>query len=124
MSQRTLNVHVYPVFRVELVGMHGEVGEVVEAAEHAVLTACTAMKPMAIEVPGHGWRQMHFADGCGDAALVDVMEGPRRVESSTHSAMYEQAKEHAATLESLIDGENDEFGELLMPIKRFLEQVR
>jgi hypothetical protein len=112
---------------VKLKGLQGTPKETVEAAEMAVCGAlsgpphCQSIK--LLELDGQEPCGLYFADGF-DSALVDVMDGGRRLESFTVSSQRDEAQKHAATLESLIDGDDDELGQALTPIKNFLGTIR
>ena len=119
------NIHVYPIFRVRVNGLQGTPDEMIAAAEMAVGTALNgaAATLRQLEVTGQGWLDIEYADGF-DAALVDVVDGSRVIRSFTKSERHDTAKQHARTLDGLIDGESDELGEMLVEIRDFLETIR
>jgi hypothetical protein len=93
------------------------VGEALSGPPH-----CQSIK--LLELDGQEPCGLYFADGF-DSALVDVMDGRRRRKSFTVSSpLRDEALKHAATLESLIDGDDDELGQALTPIKNFLGTIR
>jgi len=118
------NVHCFPVFRVCIKGLQGTPKEVAAAAEMAVGVALNDFwqRSMTVYVLGQGNLNMEFADKF-DASYMDVIEDGE-VLRSFQSDLHTEAVEHAETLGGLIDGENDDLGKLLGPIKSFLETVR
>ena len=123
----THNIHVYPIFRVKVVGLQGTPEEMVAAAEMAVGAALNSHECFGmVEVVGQGFIPIEFADGF-DAALVDVVDGTQVLRSFTHSKIHETAKDHVETLDGLIDGERSvtvNRTSLLTEIRDFLRTIR
>ena len=122
MSKTFFDVHVYPVMRAK-VRVDGDTTPelAVEDVENRI----------AVKLSKHGsfWvggQEFEYAEQFS-GALVDVIEDGERVDSIGIPASPElnaQAKEHASTLESLIDGDTcDTLGEALGPIQSFLKAL-
>jgi Na+-transporting NADH:ubiquinone oxidoreductase subunit NqrD len=55
--------------------------------------------------------------------LITMAVSPEKVPASQVKETVDQAAEHAATLDSLIDGEEDGLGGMLIPIRDFLREL-
>lgn len=124
------DVHVYPIFRVKVKDLQGTPDEIVAAAEFAVQGALNGGSPwptpdgkLHLFVTGQAEAELYFADGF-DTPLVDVMDGPRRVESFEVNPHRVVAQKHAFDLGEIIDEAPDtKLAKALAPIKLFLENI-
>lgn len=123
MSKTYFDVHVYPVIRAK-VRVDGDVSPemAVENVENQIAVKLTQTGPFRV-----GDIEFEYAEQFS-GALVDVIEHGERVGDgigvSAHPELAIQAKGHARTLESLIDGDTgDSLGQLLGPIQSFLKAL-
>lgn len=125
-------VHVYPIF-VTKVDVGASIpddanpeakAEIIRAivtdAEDRVMTALTELGSR-FQVGNY---EFAYADECDDSLVDESNEQTGKLEVYyTHGPRKTQAQEHATTLRGLIDGQKDELGEMLEPIKQFLETL-
>ena len=118
------DVHVYPVIRATKVRVDGDTSPdlAVEDVENQIATTLSQAGPFMV-----GGFEFEYAEQFS-GAMVDVIEGGERVGDGigipASPELAAQAKEHASTLESLIDGDTcDTLGEALGPIQSFLKAL-
>lgn len=123
MPETFFDVHVYPVVRAK-VRVDADVSPemAVEDAENQIAVKLTQAGPFMV-----GGFEFEYAEQFS-GALVDVIEDGERqgdgIGISAHPELNIQAKMHARTLESLIDGDlEDSLGQALGPIQSFLKAL-
>jgi hypothetical protein len=111
-------VHVYPIYRAVVkvpVSIAADTATAAAHAENLVMEACQAGTNHYV-----GGLELVFAEGL-DTSLVDRVKPDGNVIGSfCHGVKHDVAMEHAKVLEELIDGKQDELGEILRPIAIFL----
>lgn len=122
MSKTYFDVHCYPVMRAKIrIDDDTTPGLAAEDAENQIGVKLTQAGPFSVD----GIEFEYAEDFSG--ALVDVVEDGERVDSigiPRHPELAAQAKKHATTLESMIDGDSEDLlGQLLGPIQSFLMAI-
>ncbi len=123
MPKTFFDVHVYPVIRAKI-RVDGDTTPALAAedAEDQIATTLSQAGPFMV-----GGIEFEYAEQFS-GALVDVIEDGERVGDGigipASPELDAQAKEHASTLESLIDGDSgDSLGQALGPIQSFLKAL-